>query len=321
MTSYYSFLNYPTPILTNSAGTIPRQHLFCPVCPENTDESDYLDGIRQKLSGALKQYYCFPLGPTSDSDSFQGKYIQNEPTRIGHFTRKYWGIAFELRIWKIPKDRSLCDTVLPNCPNCPNYPEAGFIVEFQKVDGPSHQWTDLFSEIAGYLLFPTVTGEQLFFVFGEKPKPFSKLDNAFLSIPDADSDEDDTEDDASIMSTIMLSLAMLEDRGTFEDQVASIQSLLTYADTPRKCNMLVEFGFLERAYELAVNLYRSDDMSFKNLSLLRGIMLVITSIVSLGGKQSITAVPVPDLVSFVKSICDDPMVYTHEMEPLRTLFE
>jgi hypothetical protein len=283
------------PILTDAAGFVASQKLFCRMGANVKDIKNAFvavcearDCVREPSEEICAGFSCGKRKRES----------QAEPLRFAHFSRAHFRIAFEVRVWRIA-DRSCCMNVLRDCPE-----EAGYVVDFQKVEGCSSRWADLFSSIAASLL--DVRGSQF---FGRRPSPAPRLNHLAL---------DDEEDDKYDASEGLDCMVRMLSEGTLESQHAAVQSVVQYAVTKQACDQLVESGFLKAAFKIAGDRLSYADMISSELTLLRCILLVVSSVVSLSGKS---AVAESGINTFVTSIqVSNPNVFTREHAPLLEAF-
>jgi hypothetical protein len=285
------------PVLTDAAGFVASQRLFCRMGADVKDIKNAFVAVceaRDCVREPSEEEECAGI-----SCGKRKRESQAEPLRFAHFSRAHFRIAFEVRVWSIA-DRSCCMNVLRDRPE-----EAGYVVEFQKVEGCSSRWVDLFSSIAASLL--DARGSQF---FGRRPSPAPSLNHLALD----DDDEDDEYDASEGLDCMMRMLS----EGTLESQHAAVQSVVQYAVTKQACDQLVESGFLEAALKIAGDRLSYADMVSSELTLLRCILLVVSSVVTLSGKL---AVAQRGIDAFVTSIQDsNPNVFTREHAPLLEAF-
>ena len=189
--------------------------------------------------------------------------------------------------------------VLRDCPE-----EAGYVVEFQKVEGCSSRWASLFSSIAASLL--DARGSQF---FGRRPSPAPSLSHFAL-----DDDEDDEYDASEGLECAVRMLL----QGTLESQHAAVQSVVQYAVTKQACDQLVESGFLEAALKIAGDRLSYADMISSELTLLRCILLIVSSVVTLSGKSVVAERGIDAFVTSIQA--SNPNVFTREHAPLLEAF-
>ena len=149
----------------------------------------------------------------------------------------------------------------------------------------------MFSIMAGYLLDASDSP-----FFGKRPEPCKFINNVNL-------------DDKNDLNDL---LKMLEN-GKLNNKYNAAQILARLAVSEDICNKLVILGFPKIAFEIAVELLTCDYINQSDLTLLRCIMITISSIVSFIGPHIVTEC---GMDSFVKSICTNQEVFTNEMESL-----
>jgi hypothetical protein len=276
--------------LTTAAGFVSCHHLFCGA------EAD-VERMVEACVVACESHDC------EKKDGEGG----SQWMRFTHFSRAHFNLAFEVRVWSVPEGSSgSCCGVLRG-EECPA--GAAYVVEFHKMEGCSSQWTDLFSKIGCVLL--DGAGSPF---FGRRPQPAPKL---LDFAPEDERDDACGAESECAQDDVNLFVRMLSE-GSPESQQAAVSSMVHHAVTKQACDQLVESGFLEAAFRIVAGPmpmpHTTADLALSQLTLLRCILLVVSSVVTHSGTSAVAGGGVG---AFVTSLhASNPSVFTRDHAPL-----